>query len=41
MSNVKLFENKKVSSHYDSDKETWFFSIVDIVDTLSEQPTFD
>jgi hypothetical protein len=41
MSNVKLFENKKVRSHYDSDKEICFFSIVDIVDILTEQPTFD
>ncbi|MFY7964602.1 MAG: Bro-N domain-containing protein [Chitinophagaceae bacterium] len=36
MSNVKLFENKKVRSHYDNDKEIWFFSIIDIIDVLTE-----
>jgi len=39
MSNLKIFENKKVRSHYDSDKEIWFFSIIDIVGILTEQPT--
>lgn len=41
MSNIKLFENKKVRSHYDSDKEVWYFSIVDIVGILTDQPTVD
>jgi DNA-damage-inducible protein D len=41
MSNVKLFENKNVRSYYDSDKEVWYFSIVDIVGILTEQPTVD
>jgi len=30
------FENKKVRRHYDEAKETWFFSIVDIVAALTE-----
>ena len=38
MDNIKLFEDKKVRSHYDSDKEIWFFSIVDIVGILTNQP---
>lgn len=41
MSNIKIFENKKVRSHYDADKEIWYFSIVDIVGILTEQPTVD
>jgi hypothetical protein len=41
MSNIKLFEDKKVRSHYDSDKEIWYFSIVDIVGILTDQPTVD
>ncbi len=36
MSNIKLFENKKVRSHYDADKEIWFFSIIDIIEVLTE-----
>lgn len=39
MNNVKIFESKKVRSHYDSEKEIWYFSIVDIVGILTDQPT--
>jgi DNA-damage-inducible protein D len=41
MSNIKIFENKKVRSQYDADKEMWYFSIVDIVGILTEQPTVE
>ena len=41
MSSIKLFENKKVRSQYDADKEMWYFSIVDIVGVLTDQPTVD
>jgi hypothetical protein len=41
MSSIKLFENKKVRSQYDADKEMWYFSIVDIVGILTEQPSVD
>lgn len=41
MSNIKLFENKKVRSQWDAEKETWYFSIVDIVGILTEQPTVE
>jgi hypothetical protein len=39
MNNIKLFEDKKVRSHYDSENEIWYFSIVDIVGILTNQPT--
>ena len=39
MSNMKIFENKKVRSQYDSDKEICFFSIVDIIVILTDQPS--
>jgi DNA-damage-inducible protein D len=39
MSNIKLFEDKKVRSHYDSEKEIWYFSVVDIVGILTNQPS--
>jgi hypothetical protein len=41
MSAIKLFENRKVRSQYDADQEIWFFSIVDIVGILTDQPTVD
>ncbi|MFB9107858.1 BRO family protein [Flavobacterium gyeonganense] len=41
MDAVKIFEDRKVRSHYDSDNEIWYFSIVDIVEALtdSKNPT--
>ena len=41
MSNIKLFESKKVRSYWDAEKEIWFFSIVDIVGILTNQPSLD
>jgi hypothetical protein len=39
MENIKIFESKKVRSKYDSEHEVWYFSIVDIVGILTDQPT--
>ena len=33
---VKLFEEKKVRSVWDSETEEWYFSVVDVVEILSE-----
>jgi hypothetical protein len=41
MNNIQIFENKKVRSHYDSENETWYFSIVDIVGILTDQPSVE
>lgn len=38
MSNIKLFEEKKVRAHWDSEKEQWFFSIIDVVEILTDSP---
>ena len=38
MSNIKLFETKKVRSHWDADQEKWYFSIVDVVAVLTDSP---
>jgi hypothetical protein len=37
--NIKLFENKRVRTAWDEEKEEWFFSIVDVVGILTDQPT--
>lgn len=36
---IKVFEDKKVRTVWDSDKEEWYFSIVDVIAVLTEQPT--
>jgi DNA-damage-inducible protein D len=36
MSNIKLFESKKVRTHWDAEKEQWFFSVIDVIEILTE-----
>ena len=33
---VKLFESKKIRSHWDESKEKWYFSVIDVVEILTE-----
>ncbi|GHS93378.1 phage antirepressor [Planctomycetales bacterium] len=35
MSNLKVFENKKIRTHWDAEKEEWYFSVVDVCGVLS------
>lgn len=35
MSPIKLFEAKKVRSHYDAEKEIWYFSVIDVIQILT------
>ena len=41
MNEIKLYENKKIRSTWDDEKEEWYFSVVDVVGVLtdSENPT--
>jgi hypothetical protein len=36
--NVKLFESKKIRSHWDEEQEKWYFSVVDVVEILTDSP---
>jgi DNA-damage-inducible protein D len=36
MSPNKLFEQKKVRSHYDAEKEIWYFSAIDVIEILTD-----
>ena len=38
MSSIKLFENKQVRSQWDDERQTWLFSIVDIVGVPTDSP---
>lgn len=33
---LKLFEEKKIRTHWDAEKEIWYFSVIDVVEILSE-----
>jgi hypothetical protein len=35
MSNIKLFESKRVRSHWDAEKEQWYFSVIDVIEILT------
>ncbi|MDP8175852.1 hypothetical protein [Phocoenobacter skyensis] len=36
MNEIKLFEDSQIRSVWDEEKEEWFFSIVDVVQVLTE-----
>lgn len=38
---IQLFENQKIRTAWDSEKEEWYFSIVDVVGVLLEADNFD
>ena len=38
--NLAIFEGYQIRRHYDEKTETWFFSVVDIVQVLIQQPDF-
>jgi hypothetical protein len=33
---IAIFENKKIRRHWDDEKEEWYFSVVDIIEALTE-----
>ncbi|GEM_PF-19199 len=38
MSSVKLFESKKIRSVWNEEEEKWYFSIVDVIEVLTDSP---
>ncbi len=38
MSNIKLFESKKIRSQWGEQEQKWYFSIVDVIEILTESP---
>lgn len=38
MSNIKLFQDKKIRSTWNEDEEQWYFSVVDVVEALTDSP---
>lgn len=40
-SSIQLFENSKIRTVWDEEQEEWYFSIVDVIGILTEQPDYD
>lgn len=38
MSNIKIFEDRKVRTEWNAEKEDWYFSVVDVVGILTDSP---
>src|SRR5437773_1737478 len=38
MSNIKLFESKRVRSEWNKQEQKWYFSIIDIIEILTGSP---
>ena len=36
---IQLFEDRKIRTAWDEEKEEWFFSVVDVITVLTDQPT--
>jgi len=39
MTNIKLFQDKKIRSVWNDEEEQWYFSVVDVVAALTDSPT--
>jgi hypothetical protein len=37
-SKIKLFDQVQIRTHWDAEKEKWYFSIVDVVGVLTDSP---
>jgi len=35
---IKLFDSKKVRTHWDSDQEKWYLSVIDVIEILTDSP---
>ena len=38
---IQLYENQKIRTAWDEEKEEWYFSVVDVVGILTDQPDYD
>ena len=38
---VRQFEQRQIRTHWDEEQEQWYFSIVDVIAVLTDQPNYD
>jgi hypothetical protein len=37
---IRLFNDRKIRTHWDEEQEKWYFSVIDVIEVLTDQPTF-
>ena len=37
---IKLFDEKKVRTHWDTEQEQWYISVIDVIEALTAQPNY-
>ena len=37
---IRLFNDRKIRTHWDEEQEKWYFSVIDVIEILTDQPTF-
>jgi hypothetical protein len=35
---IKVFEQKQVRTHWDEEQEKWYFSVIDVIEILTDSP---
>ena len=40
MSNIKVFEDKKIRAQWNDAEEDWYFSVVDVVEVLTDSKDY-
>ncbi len=40
MSDIKVFENKKIRTQWNAEEEDWYFSVVDIIEILTDSKDY-
>jgi DNA-damage-inducible protein D len=38
MSHLQVFESRKIRAYYDEEKEKWYFSVIDVIEALTDSP---
>ena len=39
--NIRQYEQRQIRTHWDEEQEQWYFSIVDVIAVLTDQPDYD
>jgi hypothetical protein len=40
LNKIRLFNDRKIRTYWDEEQEKWYFSVIDVIEVLTDQPTF-